>query len=96
MPSMVECGIETLRLDVRTVTEGSIGVDGVRTVAVPEVEDVEGWLERVVVADERPADCKVVGPVWFDERMDVAPAVVPGGAVTGSDLVNPTVGAVTA
>eukprot|EP00808_Paulinella_micropora_P011849 g9625.t1 len=59
-------------------TEGSIGVDGV-SVAVP---GVEGWLQLVVVAEEHPADCKVVGPVWFDEGMDVAPAAVSEGAVT--------------
>eukprot|EP00808_Paulinella_micropora_P002795 g4421.t1 len=74
-------------------TEGSIGVDGV-SVAVPEVEDVEGWLERVVVADELPADCKVVGPVWFNAGVDVAPAAVLEGAVTGSDPSNSTVEAV--
>eukprot|EP00808_Paulinella_micropora_P031558 g49840.t1 len=74
--------------------EGNIGVDGV-VVAVLGVENVEGWIGWIVVEEELPAGCKVVGPVRLGGGMDVAPTAVPDGAVTGNDPAKPAVEAVT-
>eukprot|EP00808_Paulinella_micropora_P023410 g8363.t1 len=87
-------GLFDNRVDKAAGAEGNIGVDGV-VVAVLGVEHVEGWIGWIVVEEELPAGCKVVGPVRLGGGMDVAPTAVPDGAATGNDPANPAVEAVT-